>query len=223
MVFQFLSPVGHKFFCWNCAGIVHGSRIGCQNGGANSDFLHSSGREELDSLPIVLELENTLWFSNSCLQLGTNSFAGIVHGSRIGCQNGGANSDFLHSSGREELDSLPIVLELENTLWFSNSCLQLGTNSFAGIVHGSRIGCQNGGANSDFLHSSEDYVRVLRGEKFPPMKNISFRSHLHEIFTEQMWKVALSAEDDKRIVMADGIQTLAIGHWRLRWRASGGL
>ena len=62
--------------------------------------------------------------------------------------------------------------------------------------------------------SHEDYVRVLRGEKFPPMKNISFRSHLHEIFTEQMWKVALSAEDNKRIVMADGIQTLAIGHWR---------
>ena len=60
--------------------------------------------------------------------------------------------------------------------------------------------------------SHEDYVRVLRGEKFPPMKNISSRSHLHEIFTEQMWKVALSAEDDKRIVMADGIQTLAIGH-----------
>ena len=42
VVFQFLSPVGHKFFCCNCAGIVHGSRIGCQNGGANSDFLHSS-------------------------------------------------------------------------------------------------------------------------------------------------------------------------------------
>ena len=52
--------------------------ICCQNGGAHFVFLHSSGREELDSLPIVLELENTLWFSNSCLQLGTNSFAGIV-------------------------------------------------------------------------------------------------------------------------------------------------
>ena len=62
--------------------------------------------------------------------------------------------------------------------------------------------------------SHEDFVRVLRGEKFPPMKNISIRSHLHEIFTEQMWKVALSPDDDKRIVMADGIQTLAIGHWR---------
>ena len=64
--------------------------------------------------------------------------------------------------------------------------------------------------------SHEDYVRVLQGEKFPPMKNISFRSHLHEIFTEQMWKVALSPDDDKRIILEDGIQTLAIGHWRLR-------
>ena len=64
--------------------------------------------------------------------------------------------------------------------------------------------------------SHEDYVRVLRGEKFPLMKNISFRSHLHEIFTEKMWKVALSAEDDKRIVGEDGVSTLAIGHWRLR-------
>ena len=62
--------------------------------------------------------------------------------------------------------------------------------------------------------SHEDFVRVLQGEKFPPMKNVSFRSHLHKIFTEQMWKVALSPDDDKRIVMADGIQTLAIGHWR---------
>ena len=28
----------------------------------------------------------------------------------------------------------------------------------SGFVHGSRIGCQNGGANSDFLHSSERMV-----------------------------------------------------------------
>ena len=62
--------------------------------------------------------------------------------------------------------------------------------------------------------SHEDYVRVLRGEKFPLRKNVSFRSHLHEIFTEQMWKVALDGEDDKRIVGKDGISTLAIGHWR---------
>ena len=66
-------------------------------------FLHSSGREELDSLPIVLELENTLWFSNSCLQLGTNSFAGIVlelcMDRELVAKMGVADSDFLHSSG----------------------------------------------------------------------------------------------------------------------------
>ena len=48
------------------------------------------------------------------------------------------------------------------------------------------------------------------------MRNVSLRSHLHEIFTESMMTVALSAEDDKRVVIKDGIQTLAIGHWRLR-------
>ena len=72
---------------------------------------------------------------------------------------GVADSDFLHSSGREELDSLPIVLELENTLWFSNSCLQLGTNSFAGIVlelcMDRELVAKMGVADSDFLHSSE--------------------------------------------------------------------
>ena len=64
--------------------------------------------------------------------------------------------------------------------------------------------------------SHEDFNSVLFGKKFAPIQNVSFRSHLHEIFTESMMKVALSAEDDKRIVMEDGVQTLAIGHWRLR-------
>ena len=63
-----------------------------------------------------------------CLVLCT--LAGIVHGPFV-AKMGVADSDFLHSSGREELDSLPIVLELENTLWFSNSCLQTwDANSF---------------------------------------------------------------------------------------------
>ena len=42
------------------------------------------------------------------------------------------------------------------------------------------------------------------------------RSHLHEIFTEEVNKVALSADDDKRAVLADGINTLAYGHWRVK-------
>ena len=41
-----------------------------------------------------------------------------------------------------------------------------------------------------------------------------FRSSMHEIYTKRVVKVALSADDDKRIVilMADGINTMAIGH-----------
>ena len=64
--------------------------------------------------------------------------------------------------------------------------------------------------------SHEDFKSVLFGKKFAPIQNVSFRSHLHKIFTEAMMKVALSAEDDKRVVMEGGIQTRAIGHWRLR-------
>jgi len=42
------------------------------------------------------------------------------------------------------------------------------------------------------------------------------RSHLHDVYTEEVNKVALSAEDDKRVIMEDGIHTLACGHYRLK-------
>ena len=35
------------------------------------------------------------------------------------------------------------------------------------------------------------------------------------LFTEEVNKVALSAEDDKRIIMPDGINTKAYGHYAL--------
>ena len=38
------------------------------------------------------------------------------------------------------------------------------------------------------------------------------RSHQHEIFSETVNKIALSADDDKRIIMDDGISTLAFGN-----------
>jgi len=41
------------------------------------------------------------------------------------------------------------------------------------------------------------------------------RSHKHELYTEQINKIALSAEDDKRVIMEDGISTLAYGHYKL--------
>ena len=38
------------------------------------------------------------------------------------------------------------------------------------------------------------------------------RSYCHEIDTEEVNKIALSSDDDKRVIMADGIHTLAYGH-----------
>ena len=41
------------------------------------------------------------------------------------------------------------------------------------------------------------------------------RSYDHEVYTEEVNKVALSAEDDKRYIMEDGIHTMAWGHHKL--------
>jgi hypothetical protein len=41
------------------------------------------------------------------------------------------------------------------------------------------------------------------------------RSHKHEIYSETINKVALSAADGKRIIKEDLISTYAIGHYRL--------
>jgi hypothetical protein len=43
-----------------------------------------------------------------------------------------------------------------------------------------------------------------------------FRSRLHDIYTERVVKVALSADDDKRVIHKDKVHTLAIGHKSLR-------
>jgi hypothetical protein len=42
------------------------------------------------------------------------------------------------------------------------------------------------------------------------------RSYRHEIYTEEVNKIALSANDDKRVIMSDGIHTLAYGHYALK-------
>ena len=38
------------------------------------------------------------------------------------------------------------------------------------------------------------------------------RSHCYEIYTEEINKIALSSDYDKRVIMADGIHNLAYGH-----------
>ncbi|CAB4033996.1 Hypothetical predicted protein, partial [Paramuricea clavata] len=62
----------------------------------------------------------------------------------------------------------------------------------------------------------ENYKEFLfSGEKQWRGMNV-FRSRLHKIYTERVVKVALFANDDKRIIMEDGVHTLAIGHKSLR-------
>jgi len=44
------------------------------------------------------------------------------------------------------------------------------------------------------------------------------RSRKHELYTEEVNKVVLSADDDKRHVLQDGIHTVALGHCRhIQW------
>ena len=61
--------------------------------------------------------------------------------------------------------------------------------------------------------SFEDYKECLKTgvEQMRKMSNI--RSRGHQLYTEETYKTALSANDDKRIILGDGIHTHAIGHY----------
>ena len=41
------------------------------------------------------------------------------------------------------------------------------------------------------------------------------RSYKHEVYTEEVNKVALCSDDDKRYILEDGINTLAWGHYKI--------
>ena len=42
---------------------------------------------------------------------------------------------------------------------------------------------------------------------------VILRSDMQDVYTEEVNKVALSADDDERIIVEDGISTLAYGHY----------
>ena len=67
----------------------------------------------------------------------------------------------------------------------------------------------------------EDYKRCLFTEKEEHRKMNVIRSREHELFTETVNKIALSANDDKRIIQPDKIQTLAHGHFRTQGHRTG--
>ena len=55
----------------------------------------------------------------------------------------------------------------------------------------------------------DNYRECLFSRKEQHLKMSVIRSHCHEIYTEEINKITLSSDDDKRVIMADGIHTLA--------------
>lgn len=58
------------------------------------------------------------------------------------------------------------------------------------------------------------YKQCLFNRETQMESMILFRTDRHEIYTVKLNKTTLSAYDDKRYILEDGIQTLAHGHWR---------
>ena len=61
----------------------------------------------------------------------------------------------------------------------------------------------------------ENFVKCLNTGQSQMRKQSFFRSREHHLFTENMTKLALNPRDDKRVVLENGIDTLALGHWRV--------
>ena len=60
-----------------------------------------------------------------------------------------------------------------------------------------------------------DYKKCLFSRTKQLRKMNVIRSHKHEIYTEEINKIALSPDDDKRHILEDGVQTLALGHYKI--------
>ncbi len=60
----------------------------------------------------------------------------------------------------------------------------------------------------------EDYKESLFSGESQLRTMNTIRSRKHNVGSERINKTALSADDDKRIILEDGINTLAIGHYK---------
>jgi hypothetical protein len=85
---------------------------------------------------------------------------------------------------------------------------------FEGDEHKKCKGVKKNVVENTITH--DDYKNTLfsRQNQYRAMNVI--RSYKHEVYTEQVNKIALSADDDKRVIMTNGIHTYAHGHWKLQ-------
>ncbi|XP_065650901.1 uncharacterized protein LOC136079114 [Hydra vulgaris] len=74
------------------------------------------------------------------------------------------------------------------------------------------------GLNKKVLGMFKDKAGGAQIEEFVDQvrKMNLIRSCSHEVYTEEINKIALSADDDKRVILEEGIHTLAYGHYKLR-------
>ena len=61
----------------------------------------------------------------------------------------------------------------------------------------------------------EDYKKCLFTGKEQLQRMNIIRSHKHEVYTEEINKIALCPGNDKRHILEDGVHTLALGHYRI--------
>ena len=64
--------------------------------------------------------------------------------------------------------------------------------------------------------SHKDYKTCLLTGKEQLRKQNILRSYNHEVYTEEVNKIALPAQDDKRYILKDGVHTLAWGHYKIK-------
>ena len=92
--------------------------------------------------------------------------------------------------------------------------LGLGLVVLSSVEHKRCKGVRKNVVKKHITH--DDYKNCLLNREEQMRKMNVIRSHLHNVYTEEVNKVALSAEDDKRVIMEDGIHTLAYGHYSLK-------
>ena len=63
--------------------------------------------------------------------------------------------------------------------------------------------------------SFNDYKQCLDNLCSKTVSMNTIRSDKHRLYTYNIKKVGLSAHDDKRFILEDGVRTLAHGHWRI--------
>ena len=62
----------------------------------------------------------------------------------------------------------------------------------------------------------EEYIDCLFNETIVEKEMNIFRHKNHNLYSETIKKVALSANDDKRIILKNKIDTLALGHYKTK-------